>query len=117
MLKYATAPLVAIMKYFEPYDDLNPSFKVNITGDCRGSHVMPLMPTAINTAVAGAFCLPLVSCLAFSMDAGGRFTSEYVDLFGNAVWDATRLKVQQKAEEWRQQGIPRDGLARRAGLH
>lgn len=30
MLKYSTAPLVAIMKYPEPYEDLNPSFKVNI---------------------------------------------------------------------------------------
>lgn len=30
MLKYATAPLVAMMKYPEPFDDLNPSFKVNI---------------------------------------------------------------------------------------
>ena len=30
MQKYATAPLVAMMKYPEPYDDLNPSFKINI---------------------------------------------------------------------------------------
>lgn len=30
MLKYATAPLVAMMKHPEPFDDLNPSFKVNI---------------------------------------------------------------------------------------
>jgi hypothetical protein len=30
MLKYATAPLVAMMMYPEPYDDLNPSLKVNI---------------------------------------------------------------------------------------
>jgi hypothetical protein len=30
MQKYATAPLVAMMKYPEPYDDVNPSFKVNI---------------------------------------------------------------------------------------
>ena len=30
MLKYATAPLVVMTKYQEPYDDLNPSFKVNI---------------------------------------------------------------------------------------
>lgn len=30
MLKYATAPLVAMTKYPEPYDDLNPSLKVNI---------------------------------------------------------------------------------------
>lgn len=30
MLKYSTAPLVAMMKYPEPFDDLNPSFKVTI---------------------------------------------------------------------------------------
>jgi hypothetical protein len=30
MQKYATAPLVVMMKYPEPYDDLNPSFKANI---------------------------------------------------------------------------------------
>jgi hypothetical protein len=30
MLKYATVPMVAMMKYPEPYDDINPSFKVNI---------------------------------------------------------------------------------------
>ena len=30
MQKYATAPLVAFSKYPEPYDDVNPSFKVSI---------------------------------------------------------------------------------------
>jgi len=30
MQKYATAPLVVMMRYPEPYDDLNPSFKANI---------------------------------------------------------------------------------------
>lgn len=30
MLKYSTAPLVAMMKHPEPFDELNPSFKVNI---------------------------------------------------------------------------------------
>lgn len=30
MQKYATVPLVVMMKYPEPYDDLNPSFKANI---------------------------------------------------------------------------------------
>lgn len=30
MLKYATAPLVVMAKYPEPFDDLNPSFKVNL---------------------------------------------------------------------------------------
>jgi hypothetical protein len=29
MLKYATAPLVAMMKHPEPFDDLNPSLRVN----------------------------------------------------------------------------------------
>lgn len=39
MLKYSTAPLVAIMKYPEPFDDLNPSFKVNIKplGQLKGA--------------------------------------------------------------------------------
>lgn len=30
MVKYATAPMVAMTKHQEPYDDINPSFKVNI---------------------------------------------------------------------------------------
>ena len=87
-----------------------------ITGDCRGSHVMPLMPVAINESVAGPFCLPLVSCLAFSMDAEGKFTHDYVDLFGNTAWEATRLKVQQKADEWRRQGFIGPTMASRAEL-
>jgi hypothetical protein len=39
MLKYSTVPLVAIMKYPEPFDDLNPSFKVNIKplGQLKGA--------------------------------------------------------------------------------
>lgn len=39
MLKYATAPLVVITKYPEPFDDLNPSFKVNIKplGQLKGA--------------------------------------------------------------------------------
>lgn len=39
MLKYSTAPLVAIMKHPEPFDDLNPSFKVNIKplGQLKGA--------------------------------------------------------------------------------
>jgi fructose 1,6-bisphosphate aldolase/phosphatase len=76
-----------------------------VTGDCRGSHVMPVMPVAINTAVTGPFCLPIVSCLAFSMDGEGCFAREHVDVFGNVAWDQTRLKVQAKADEWRRQGF------------
>jgi fructose 1,6-bisphosphate aldolase/phosphatase len=87
-----------------------------VTGDCRGSHVMPLMPAAINTGVAGPYCLPLVSCLAFSMDGRGRFASQYEDVFGNPAWDATRLKVQQKADEWRRQGFIGPTMASHAEL-
>jgi fructose 1,6-bisphosphate aldolase/phosphatase len=87
-----------------------------VTGDCRGSHVMPIMPVAINTAVAGPYCLPVVSCLAFSVDADGRFTTEYLDVFGNVAWDATRLKVQRKADEWRRQGFVGPTMASHAEL-
>ena len=87
-----------------------------VTGDCRGSHVMPLMPVAINTTVAGPYCLPLVSCLAFSMDKDARFTREYVDMFGNVAWEATRLKVQRKADEWRRQGFVGPTMASHAEL-
>ncbi len=87
-----------------------------VTGDCRGSHVMPIMPVAIDTTVAGPYCLPIVSCLAFSMDAAGRFTREHVDVFGNVAWHATRLKGQQKADEWRRQGFVGPTMASRAEL-
>lgn len=87
-----------------------------VTGDCRGSHVMPIMPVAINTSVAGPYCLPIVSCLAFSMDAAGKFTQEALDVFGNVAWDATRLKVQHKADEWRRQGFIGPTMASHAEL-
>jgi fructose 1,6-bisphosphate aldolase/phosphatase len=87
-----------------------------VAGDGRGSHVMPIMPVGINTTVAGPYCLPIVSCLAFSMDAEGRFTGEFVDMFGNVAWDATRLKVQQKADEWRRQGFIGPTMASHAEL-
>lgn len=87
-----------------------------VTGDARGSHVMPMMPVPINTAVAGTYCLPLVSCLAFSMDAEGRFSDQYVDLFANVAWDETRHKVQRKADEWRRQGFIGPTMAEEAEL-
>jgi fructose 1,6-bisphosphate aldolase/phosphatase len=75
-----------------------------VAGDARGSHHMPLMPVAINTPVAGPYCLPLVACVAYSVNDDGKL-SESVDIFGNVVWDATRLKAQRKGEEMRQQGF------------
>jgi fructose 1,6-bisphosphate aldolase/phosphatase len=87
-----------------------------VAGDCRGSHVMPLMPVAANTAVTGAYCLPIVSSLAFSMHASGAFSRQYVDMFAAPVWDSTRLKVQQKADEWRRQGFIGPTMAAQAEL-
>lgn len=75
-----------------------------VAGDARGSHHMPLMPVAINTPVAGPYCLPLVAGMAYSVTREGEL-SQGVDIFGNVVWDATRLKAQRKAEELRQQGF------------
>ncbi len=75
-----------------------------IAGGARGSHHMPLMPVAVNTAVAGPYCLPIVACAAYSVTREGAL-SERVDLFGNPAWDHTRLKAQRKAEDIRQQGF------------
>jgi fructose 1,6-bisphosphate aldolase/phosphatase len=75
-----------------------------VAGDARGSHNMPLMPVAMNTAVTGPYCLPLVACNAYSVTREGKLT-EGVDIFGNVAWDSTRLKAQKKAAEMRQQGF------------
>src|SRR2546421_6384283 len=61
-----------------------------VTGDARGSHTMPLMPMPINSAVAGVFCQPIVSCLGFSMDGDGKFSRNSVDFFGDTTWEQTR---------------------------
>ena len=42
-----------------PEEILSPFAKAHyVGGDARGSHVMPLMPVALNTAVTGIYCLP-----------------------------------------------------------
>jgi len=43
-------------------------------------------------------------------------TQEALDVFGNVAWDATRLKVQQKADEWRRQGFIGPTMASHAEL-
>lgn len=75
-----------------------------VGGDARGSHVMPLMPVAMNTAVTGMYCLPIVSCTGFALDREGRFSGAHVDFFGNPAWDEVRLHAQRKAIEMRAQG-------------
>jgi fructose 1,6-bisphosphate aldolase/phosphatase len=63
------------------------------------------MPVPINATVAGVYTLPLVSCLAFSMDKNGYFANEFVDIFADISWNYTRTKVQGKIDEWRRQGF------------
>ncbi|MFQ5678256.1 MAG: fructose 1,6-bisphosphatase [Gemmatimonadota bacterium] len=75
-----------------------------VAGDARGSHHMPLMPVAINTAVTGPYCLPLVACMAYSVTRDGKL-SDGVDVFGNPAWDNVRLRAQRKADEMRRQGF------------
>jgi fructose 1,6-bisphosphate aldolase/phosphatase len=88
-----------------PEEVVSPYFAAHyVAGDARGSHHMPIMPVAINTAVAGPYCLPLCACMGYSLTSEGRL-SEGVDLFGNVVWDATRLKAQRKGEAMREQGF------------
>jgi len=88
-----------------PEELLSPFMKAHyVGGDARGSHVMPLMPVAINTAVTGLYCIPIVSCLGFSVDAVGRFSREAVDFFDNPAWDVIRHKAQEKAFAMRDQG-------------
>lgn len=89
-----------------PEEITEPFMKAHyVTGDARGSHVMPLLPVPINSPVVGPYCHPIVSCLAFSMDPAGRFSQEYVDLFADPVWDDVRQRSMAKARTMREQGF------------
>jgi fructose 1,6-bisphosphate aldolase/phosphatase len=88
-----------------PEELISPYVKAHyIGGDARGSHVMPLMPVPINTAVTGMYCLPLVSCIGFSLSAQGKFSDSVADFFDNPAWDHVRTLAQQKGIEMRSQG-------------
>ena len=75
-----------------------------VTGDCRGSHVMPLTPYPVNSSVRGPYCQPIVSSLGLSVDADGRFSEEVVDFFADAYWDQVRRVAVEKGLMMRQQG-------------
>jgi fructose 1,6-bisphosphate aldolase/phosphatase len=75
-----------------------------VTGDCRGSHVMPITPYPVNSAVRGPYCQPIVSALGISIDADGRFSEETVDFFADLYWEEARRTAIQKGLMMRQQG-------------
>ncbi len=88
-----------------PEELISPYAKAHyIGGDARGSHVMPLMPVPINTAVTGIYCLPLVSCVGFSLNARGEFSDSIADFFDNPAWDYVRQIAQEKGIAMRSQG-------------
>jgi fructose 1,6-bisphosphate aldolase/phosphatase len=88
-----------------PEELVSPYAKAHfVGGDARGSHVMPIMPVALNTAVTGIYCLPLVSCVGFSLSAGGYFSDTYIDFFDNPAWDVVRNRAQEKGIAMRDQG-------------
>ena len=88
-----------------PEELISPYAKAHyIGGDARGSHVMPLMPVPINTPVTGMYCLPLVSCIGFSLTPRGEFSDSFADFFDNVAWDLVRQLAQEKAIAMRSQG-------------
>ncbi len=88
-----------------PEELVSPFAKAHyVGGDARGSHNMPLMPVAIDTAVAGVYCLPIVSCLGFSLSREGCFSDAVMDFFDNVAWDEVRRRAQNKGDEMRLQG-------------
>ena len=76
-----------------------------VTGDARGSHVMPLFPTKTYSAVVGPYCHPLITCVAFSMNDKGEFSHNSVDMFAGPEWDEARRRSQIKGLEMRKQGF------------
>jgi fructose 1,6-bisphosphate aldolase/phosphatase len=88
-----------------PEELLSPFAKAHyVGGDARGSHNMPLMPVPMNTAVTGMYCLPLVSCVGFSIGRDGNFSDSYIYFFDNVAWDEVRQRAQVKSLEMRSQG-------------
>ncbi|MEX0939859.1 MAG: fructose 1,6-bisphosphatase [Candidatus Babeliales bacterium] len=88
-----------------PEEIISPYVKAHyVGGDARGSHNMPFMPVPINTAATGVYCIPIVSCIGFSLNRNGGFSNFYTDFFDNPAWDYVRLKAQKKAIEIRSQG-------------
>lgn len=75
-----------------------------MTGDARGSHTMALMSMPVNNVVLGEYCQIIVSCLAFSMNKDGSFTSDFCDVFADRRWDGARQKALLKSDYMREQG-------------
>ncbi|HED04917.1 MAG TPA: fructose 1,6-bisphosphatase [Candidatus Fraserbacteria bacterium] len=100
------AMITRVQGYFPAPEEITQAFTRAhyVGGDARGSHNMPLMPVTMDTPASSNFCIPMVSCLAFSLNEQGRL-SEPLDYFAHPCWDYVRQKAYRKAEEMRLQGF------------
>jgi fructose 1,6-bisphosphate aldolase/phosphatase len=88
-----------------PEEIISPFIKTHfVGGDSRGAHNMPIMPVPMNTATTGFYCLPIISCVGFSINSKGQFSAYHTDFFDNPAWDYVRLQAQKKAIAMRNQG-------------
>jgi fructose 1,6-bisphosphate aldolase/phosphatase len=87
-----------------------------VTGDARGSHVMPITPMPINSEVRFAYCQPIVSAIGCSVDAQGHFSSEATDFFADPLWDDVRREAVTKGLGMRRQGWFGAAMAHNAEL-
>jgi fructose 1,6-bisphosphate aldolase/phosphatase len=74
-----------------------------VAGNTRGSHHMPFMPVALNSAASLNYSIPIVSCLLFSMH-NGKLTGPH-DGFGTADWEYQRRLASERATVLRVQGF------------
>lgn len=103
--------IIRVQKIFPaPEEVLHPWFVVDwlVTGNCRGSHKVYICPSAINMPVAGPFCFPVICAVGYSLSTDGQL-SERIDFMGDQMWDANRLRIQEKNREFRLMGC--DGAA------
>lgn len=98
--------LVRAQQTFPATEEIVSPFSIGhyVAGGARGSHVMPLLPMPLNSPVDFAYCLPIVTCAAFSLTPEGKF-GEAVDLFGGKTWDPVRNHIIKKGLEMRRQGF------------
>jgi fructose 1,6-bisphosphate aldolase/phosphatase len=99
------AAIMRLQKNFPATEEACSVFKTvhYVAGDTRGSHHMPLMPVRVRTPASANFCMPIVSCVLFSMHKG-IFTA-HIDAFDTPDWDYYRTKAVKKAEHMREQGF------------
>lgn len=87
-----------------------------VTGDARGSHVMPITPMPINSEVRFVYCQPIISAIGCSVDAQGHFSTEVVDFFADPMWESVRERAVGKGLEMRRQGWFGAAMAHNAEL-